>query len=228
MNTRRGVSCLLLLSALTLACKKRETAMSNDQDRPQSFPTAEEAVNKAKADLLTVLRSAKGVNLGVDSAALERAQPAKAVSRVELDFAKLLAADSSADMGSLVKEERNSVVPLVADDQVATIVEVSRDAAGWRVIGLAGRDIAADLSAVRRAAGDSGQADITLYEVPNLQARVYGVKRDGKETLYVDYRDRFTVKQGVSAAALIPVLKAEAIAFQRQYGDSLKEHRLVR
>ena len=228
MPTRSGVNCLLLLSAIVMGCKKRDTSMMNEGSQPQHFPTAEQAVAKAKADLLAVLRSGRDVNLGVDTSTLERAKPAKAVRRVELDFAKLLVADSTADLGSLVKEERNSVVPLVADDQVATIVEVNHTAEGWRVIGLAGKDIATDLNAVLKGAGGAGQVETTLYEVPNLQARVYGVRREGTESLYVDYRDRFTIGRAVTAAQLVPVLKADALEFEKQYGDSLKSQRLVR
>jgi hypothetical protein len=57
---------------------------------------------------------------------------------------------------------------------------------------------------------------------------VYGVKRGDAEVLYTDYEGRFSLREGVSAAVLVPVLKAGAIEFQRVYGDSLKRGPLLR
>jgi hypothetical protein len=202
--------------------------MTDGQDQPQHFASPEEAVRKAKQDFVSILSANKELNLNVDSATLERSQPGRPVRRVELDFEKLLAADSTTSFDALVKSEKNTVVPLVVGDKVVTIVEVSRDDEGWKVIGLAGRDIAGDLEVLRQAAGDSTQHDVTLYEVPNLQARVYGVKREGREILFTNYGDRFSIRQGVPAAALTPILKADAVEFQRQYGDTLKRQPLVR
>ncbi len=116
----------------------------------------------------------------------------------------------------------------VSAEAVATIVEVSRDDQGWRVVGLAGKDVADDLTVVRRTTGDTEPYAITLYEIPNLQARVYGVRKNGSETLFTTYRNRFSLGKGVTAAVLIPVLKADALEFRRQYGDTLKQKRLVR
>jgi hypothetical protein len=224
----RSASWLLLLSVSATDCAKRDQRMPSDQDQPQHFPAPDEAVQKAKQDFAAVLSSNKQLDLGVDSATLARSQPGKPVKRVELDFEKLLAADTSAGFDALVKSERNTVVPLVADDRVVTIVEVNRDEQGWKVIGLAGKDIADDLTTVRTAFPDAVQSDITLYEVPNLQARVYGVKRNGTETLFTSYGNRFSLRKGVSPAMLTAVLKSDAIAFQQKYGEALKKQRLVR
>jgi hypothetical protein len=106
-----------------------------------------------------------------------------------------------------------------------TIVEIAR---GWRVVGLAGRDIADALNIALEVVGDSNPHQVTLYEVPNLQTRVCGVGRGDREFLFTDYAGRFSPRQGVSAATLIPALKASAIELQRQCGDSLRRGRLVR
>ena len=202
--------------------------MPRDRDNlPQHFASQEESVRKAMADFLEVLRSGADVQMGVDVATLERAQPGPAVRRVDLDFARLLAADTATSFDQLVAGERNLVVPLMADGRVATIVEIVRDEAGWRVVGLAGQDIASDLSAVLGVAADTA-ARVTLYEVPNLQARVYGVQTAAGERLFTDYQGRFSVRQGVDAATLLPVLRADAQTFERTYGDSLRTGRLLR
>ena len=81
---------------------------------------------------------------------------------------------------------------------------------------------------MHHAVGDSVPQQVSLYEVTNLQTRVFGVKRGNVEMLFTDYAGRFSLREGVSAAVLIPALKAGAIEFQQQYGDSLKSGRLLR
>jgi hypothetical protein len=228
MSTLLRVFFLLLLSGFSTACLNRGESVAMNQDQPQRFPTLEDAVRKARQDLASILGSNKELRLGVDSTTLARSQAGAPLRRVELDFGKLLAVDSATTFDALVKSELTIIVPLVTAEGVATIVEVSRDDQGWKVIGLAGKDLADDLTIVRRSAGDSAPYGITLYEVPNLQAKVYGVKRNGSEVLFTRYRNRFSLDNGVTATVLIPVLKADALEFQQQYGDTLKQKRLVR
>ncbi len=229
MRTPLGACCcLVLLSASAAGCQNQRGGMQRDQDQPQHFGTQDEAVRKAKADFLEVLRSGADLDLGVDAATLERAQPGPSVRRVDLDFARLLTADTAAGLAALVASERDIVVPFLVDGDVVTIAEVVQGDEGWRVVGLAGRDIASDLRVVLRTSPDTAAGQITLYEVPNLQARVYGVTREGREVLYTDYQGRFSIRQGVDAATLLPVLRVDAIEFQRVYGDSLRAGRLLR
>jgi hypothetical protein len=228
MRTLFKACSLVLLSVLTMACNRREEDMPGDQGQPQYYTTADETVKNAKAAFLAALQYNKDINLGVDSATVARSTPGTPVRRVELDFAKLLTADPAAGFDALVKSEKSTVVPLLSGDSVVTIVEVRREDRGWKLVGLAGKDIADDLSAVLRAVGNTPQSQTTLYDVPNLQTKVYGVKSAGGETLFANYKDRFDIRKGVSAAALIPVLKADAVAFQSKYGEALKNQRLVR
>jgi hypothetical protein len=228
MSILLRLSSLLLLSAFNAACPNRSESTAMDQDQPQHFPTLEDAVRKARQDLAGVLDSNPELRLGVDSATLARSQPGPPLRRVELDFERLLAAESTTPFDSLVKGELAVVVPLLTGDRVATVVEASRDDQGWKVVGLAGKSLADDLTIVRRAVGDTEPYGVTLYEIPNLPAQVYGVKRNGSEVLFTNYRDRFSLGKGVAGAVLIPVLKADALEFQREYGDSLRQNRLVR
>jgi hypothetical protein len=196
-------------------------------DQPQYFPTPGEAVNRAREDLISFLRSKPDVNLGVNEATLARSQPGAAIPRVVVDFQKLLAADSTRPLEELVASQQTTVVPLLADNSIVTVVEVGQDPSGWRVAGLGGKDIADDLARVAIAAGPGPHA-ITLYEVPNLPARIYAVKRSGSEDLFTNYRGKFSLQKAVTTTTLIPVLKADAIQFQRTYGEALKKQRLVR
>ena len=229
MNALRGLRCCLLaLTIAPAACSRtRIPEMDGNHNQPQYFATSQEVVAKARHDLLEVLRVRRDLNLGVDSATLSRSQPAPPIRRVDLSFERLLGAAPSDSFGALVQADRTTVVPLVAGNRVVTIVEVVHEPRGWRVSGLAGRDIADDLTTVRRASGDSATVT-TLYEVPNLQARVYGVGTGPAERLYTSYGGRFNLRQGLTSEVLIPALRADAIEFQRRFGDSLKTHRLVR
>ena len=220
--------CLLLLSAASMGCKNQEEDMGSDQDEPQYFPTAEEAVKRAKEDLLVVLRASPDLRLGVDQASLVRAQPGAAAPRFEVDFSKLLTQQSAVTLDSLVLSQRTTVVPLVDKDSVLTVVEVAQEQKGWRVSGLGGKDLADEFQTVRRTIGPTGAEAISIYEVPNLQARIYRVRRNGTESLFTNYTNRFTLSRSTTAAALIPVLRADAQEFQRKYGEALKKQRLVR
>src|SRR5215210_1551204 len=217
MRTLLSVYYFTVLASAAGACQNRGEGMSQEE-QPQYVPTAGEAIARAKADLAGFLRSTPDVNLGVSEATLARSQAGAAIPRMEVDFQKLLTADSTRPLGELAASQRTSVIPLLAGDSVVTVVEIRQDSQGWRVAGLGGKDIAGDLAQVSRAAGP-GQHDITLYEVPNLPARVYSVKRAKSEILYTDYRGKFSLPKGVPTTALKPVPKADAIEFQRTYGE---------
>jgi hypothetical protein len=219
---------LVLLSVLTMACKKRDEGMASDQDQPQHYATPEETVSKAKQAFISALQYNKELNLGIDSAAVARSTPGAPIRRVEVNFAKLLVADPAAGFDALAQGQRSTVVPLVTGDTVVTIVELSRDDQGWRVIGLAGKDIADDLSAILRAPGGIPPAEITLYDIPNLQTKVYRAKRSGGDVYFTSYENRFDIRKGVTAPVVITALKAGAVEFQAKYGEALKNQRLVR
>ena len=218
-------SCFTFVMLWTIACNDQQRPMDNNQ--PQTFNTPEEAIKKAKEDLLAVLRANKEINVGVDVATLEKAQPGPNVRQVVLNFDQLLTADSAADFSKFIKEDKSTVVPMIADNKVVTIVEVVKDDKGWKVTSLAAKDVADDLSAIHTAIGDTAQQAITIYEVPNLRTRVYGVRRNNTELFYTNYGNRFNIREGVQASQLLPVLKADAIEFQRKYGDLLKKEKLL-
>ncbi len=201
--------------------------MDGERDQPRYFAAPEEAVAKARQDFIEVLRADVGLNLGVDLATLERSTPGAAVRRVDVDFERLLTADPGDSLGVLVQADRNTVVPLMADGRVATIVEILGTEEGWRVVGFAGSDLAAELTAVLRAVPEAADLDVTLYEIPNLQTRVYGVRTAEAERLFTDYQD-FSIEQSVSADVLIPALRTDAVDFQRRFGDTLREQQLLR
>jgi hypothetical protein len=192
----------------------------------QIFASAEEAASKARADLLVVLRGEAKLSAGVDAASVERSQPGQPIERYDVSFEKLLEAEPTAGLDSLVAEGKDTVVPLVADGNVVTIVQVRRDPAGWRVVGLTGKEIADDLATLRTVVGDP-DASITIYEVPNLDARIYRVKQTESDRPFTRYGGR-SLREPMATDALVAVLKQDAIAFQAEYGERLKKGPLVK
>lgn len=219
----KAIICVAInLLILGASCQNRQSNQGPDSQNPQVFTTSEEAVQKARRDLTTLLRN-QALNIGVDAATVERAQPGRAVRQVMLDFDKLRQSAAAAPLNTVVKAERNALTPLRADNRIVTMVEVRRRGTGWSVAALGNQSATNDINAI--AGADS--ATITLYEEPNLNIRVYGVRAaNGTEQYYTNYKT-FTLRQAVPLERLLQVLRADAQTFQRTYGDQLKKRRLV-
>jgi hypothetical protein len=207
------------------ACEKQQA--KTKATGPTFFSTPEEAANKAKSDLLSILRSRKNVDLGVDEAAVEKSQPARLIKHYQITFEQLLTADSAATFGNLAQNEMATVAPFVSDNTVVTIAEVAKDDKGWRVTSLVDQGVSNDLNALRTVPGETSQDEITMYDLPHSAVKVYGIKKDNSEMFYSDYPG-FNVREGVSAERLLSVVKGDAAEFQRKYGTALKEQKVVR
>ena len=190
------------------------------------FSTPQEAAKKAKNDLLTVLRSRKDVALGLEQQTIEKSQPAVPMLQYQITFDDLAGADSF--MG-LRRNALSTVVPLVADGTVATVVGVAKDEAGWKVASVADKSLASEVNVVRKAAGP--RAQIVIYDLPHSGEKVYAAMQPatggGGITLYTNYTG-FNLREPVPAERLLAVLKQDAAEFQRKYGDELKRQRVVR
>jgi len=190
------------------------------------FSTPQEAADKAKNDLLTVLRSRKDIALGLEQQAIEKSQPAAPVKQYQITFEDLASADS---FTALRKNNLAIVVPLVADGAVATVVELAKDEAGWKIASVADKSLASELQVVRKAAG--AQAEIVIYDLPHSGEKVYAAMQPatggGGSALYTNYTG-FNLREPVPAERLLPVLKQDAAEFQRKYGDELKRQKVVR
>ena len=190
------------------------------------FSAPQEAANKAKNDLLTLLRSRQDIALGLEQQTIEKSQPAAPVKHYQITFEDLAAADSFI---ALRRNEMGAVVPLVADGTVATVVGVSKDEAGWKIASLADKSLSSELDVVRKAVGP--QAEIVIYDLPHSGEKVYAAMQPatggGVSVLYTNYTG-FNLREPVAAERLLPVLKQDAAEFQRKYGEELKRQRVVR
>jgi hypothetical protein len=216
---------ILIYFGLTMAvlcsmgCKK-------EAKQPPFFSTPQEAANKAKNDLLTVLRSRKEIALGLEQQTIEKSQPSTPIRQYQITFEDLAAGDSFI---ALRRNEMATVVPLVADGTVATVVGVAKDEAGWKIAFLADKSLSSELDVVRRAAGP--QVEIAIYDLPHSGEKIYGAMQPatggGGTVLYTNYTG-FNLREPVPAERLLPVLKQDAAEFQRTYGEELKRQRVVR
>lgn len=211
-----GLTMAVLFS---MGCKK-------EGEQRSYFSTPQEAANKAKNDLLTVLRSRKDIAFGLEEQTIEKSQPAGLIRQFQITFEDLASADS---FTALRQNELTTIVPLVADGAITTVVGLAKSEAGWRVASLADKSLASELDVVRKAVGPATQ--IVIYNLPHSGEKVYAAMQPataGAGTmLYTNYRG-FNLREPAPAERLLPVLKQEAAEFQRKYGDELKRQRLVR
>ncbi len=194
--------------------------------RPTFFATPQEAANKGKNDLLTVLRSKKDIALALEVQTIEKSQPAPPLKQYQVTFEDLASADS---FMALRRNELATVVPLVADGTVATVVTVAKGETGWKVVSLADKSLSGEVDVVRKAVGP--QAEIVIYDLPHSGEKVYAAMQPatggGGTLLYTNYTG-FNLREPVPAERLLPVLKQDAAEFQRKYGEELKRQRVVR
>jgi hypothetical protein len=216
---------ILIYLGLTMAvlcsmdCKK-------EGKQPTFFATPQEAANKAKNDLLTVLRSRKEIELGLEQQTIEKSQPAAPLKQYQITFEDLAAADS---FTALQRNELAMIVPLVADGTVATVVGVAKGEAGWKVASVADKSLSSEVDVVRKAVGP--QAEIVIYDLPHSGEKVYAAMQPatggGGTVLYTNYTG-FNLREPVPAERLLPVLKQDGAEFQRKYGEELKHQKVVR
>jgi hypothetical protein len=219
MRSTRIYAALAAVMICSTGCKK-------ESERPTYFSTPQEAANKAKSDLLAVLRSNKELTLGLQEQTIENSQPATPIKQYQITFENLSSADS---FTALQQNELATVVPLMANDTVATVVEVAKDETGWKAASLADKGLSNELDVVRKTAGS--QAQIVVYDLPHSGSKVYGVTQSGAgeaaAMFYTNYPG-FNLREAAPADSLLAVLKQDAAEFQRKYGEELKSRKLVR
>ena len=224
---------ILLPATLIFAlsgCEPKEQQMAAGNNKPPSFATVEEAANDAKTDLLTVLRTQKNINLGLDEAAVEKSQPTKPIKHYQITFDELVSADAT--IFTKARNEIATVVPLVADSKVVTVAGVGKDAEGWRVASVADKGISEDLNLLWRVSQDAAQGSVTIYDLPHSSVRIYAVTKVGGSiespnvTFYTNYPG-FNMQEGVEAQRLLPPLQRDAAEFQRKYGEAVTNQEVV-
>ncbi|SFV31513.1 hypothetical protein SAMN05660895_1096 [Thermoflavifilum thermophilum] len=233
---------LCLLPVLSACNPSSSPASEPGQQTPDTsspgFSSPQEAAAQGQKDLLAILRMHSGDTYGItDTTLLAKAVPGNPVMHYVLDFQRLLQIDSANSLSDFPKEEANTIVPLVTDGQLVTIVELSHQDQQWKVAALAGKALTDDLQVIYqimpRYAGIGQGAQIQLIEVPNLQAKLFVVRANPQgerlgpqEWVFARYAG-FSLREPVPVSTLMSVLHRDAVQFQREYGEQLKKQKLT-
>ena len=211
-------------------CEPKGQSTSAQDNKTSSFSTAEEAANDAKSDLLTVLRTQKNINLGLDEAAVEKSQPGKPIKHYQITFDELASADAT--IFTKARNEIAAVVPLVADNKIVTVAGVGKDAEGWRVASVVDKGISDDLNLLWRVSQDASQGSVTIYDLPHSSVRIYAVTKasgsiEPPNVIFYTNYPGFNMQEGVEAQRLLPPLQRDAAEFQRKYGEAVNNQEVV-
>lgn len=217
---------LLLLPFFLQCCQNHNGGDNGNQgtEHENQYSSPEAAVQQAKSDLTNLLKQGK-YNFNLDAATVERSQPGKSAEVYEVDFNKLIA-EGTDSLAALAKPSQKLQTPLVDNGRVVTTVAVSKAKDGWRLSELTNAELTRDLNEISRQMPPDSTA-VEIYEVPNLNATLFAVKRDGRTVIFTRYAGQ-SLQQPVSAAEILRKLRADAIIFQRTYGEELKKQRLVK
>ena len=220
-------SVILLLSVIFVfySCSNQEGEEEGEMNEQKIFTTPEEAVAKAKSDLIQVLETNKDLDLGIDVAKLRNAEAVRLVQYAEVDFEKILSTDTVRSLSEITFPPKSMIAPFVLENNVVGVAEVGKVRDGWKVVGLGNRPITEYLNATRVTFNNN--AAVTIYEVPNLQIFIYGVKKDASETYYLNFGD-FTFKDSTALGAFYPAVRESSIRFHKEFGDRLKKEKLVK
>ncbi|HET6227690.1 MAG TPA: hypothetical protein VFF27_15515 [Bacteroidia bacterium] len=219
---------LMIMMIITIiSCNRKKDDSSNSGDDTAYFKTQAEAVVRGKNDLISILRSNSGFQIAISQDLLQKAQPGITVRHLEVDFDQLLKQDQTNDLNQLKNNAKSNINTLMVENNVLTVIQTANSDKGWTVTGLADASLSNELSEILSAQSNSKIEEITLFEIPNLQAFVYQVKTPDGERYFTSYNG-FSLKEGLSVDQLYPLLHSDALVLERTYGDELKLKKLVK
>ncbi len=217
------ITIALLAAAASCTDMKGENNGTDGGDsKPKQFTSATEAAVAAKEDMLA---AAETVDFGIDKGKLKSAEPGAPVYKYEIDWEALLKADTGATPETVSGREALTLVPLISNGEVITVISLRDENGSYGIGGLGDKQISSELDMVRRANPTGMQGEVSIYEVPNLQATIYAVK--GSELYYTSYNNN-SIRQGLTAKELVDNLRMDAQRFEKQYREQLRKGKLVR
>lgn len=210
-----------------VSCSRKDHDSNNSNDDTAYFKTQSEAVIRGKNDLISVLRSTSAFQIAVNPELLQKSQPGISIKHLEVDFDQLLKQDGLNNLSALRNSPKSDINTLMVDNNLLTVVQTTHSPKGWTVTGLADSGLSNELSEILSAQSNSKINEVTLFEIPNLQAFIYRVKTAEGESYFTNYNG-FSLKESVSIEQLYPLLHNDALVLERTYGDELKSKKLVK
>lgn len=197
--------------------------MANAQDNNGSM---QQAIDKAKSDLLEILNTGKDFNFGVDATQLRDARSSSPIAYHKVDFQKLLTHEVDSlnmSIDPLLLKSEKSVVAFVNGNNVVATVTISTNKEGQYTAGeLLNQQYTSELNMLPTAIKQRSFNGISIIEVRNLRATIYQI--DGK--MYTSYKGR-SLRQEQDPMLFIEALNTDARDFQDRYGEILKKQKLV-
>jgi len=220
----------IILSAVLMfsSCGKGSETDKNVQNKPKTFGSLDEASKNAKSDLLEVLNKNKDIKLNIDAKELEQSNPETPVKQYLVDFNRFVSQkDTVRGLKEISNDEGISIVPFVTGKKVVATASINKVKEGFTIGGLFNNKITSDINRVRQLV-QSPKAEISYFEVPNIDAHVYMVVSDSVTRVFADYGTAFTIEKETRLAELMSVLKKDAVEFERKFGKDVKEKKLVK
>ncbi|XZF12648.1 hypothetical protein ACTHGU_12735 [Chitinophagaceae bacterium MMS25-I14] len=220
------ISACILLACISCSNMKN----GNDQNgggsgEPKTYGTAAEAAAAAKNDMISALD--QKVDLGVTKEQLQASAPGTPVMQYNVNWDDLLKADSSTDLEKIATSRNTSIVPFVANNEVVTIAGLNNENQKFKVSMLGNKHLSTELDMVSKAVSGMQGSNIVILEIPNLPATIYKASMPTGGSMYFTSYNNNSLRQGMSAATIIPMLRTEAEGFQRRFGDQLKKGNLA-
>ena len=218
-------SAFLLLSIIFIFSSCQSQGGEGEMNEQKIYKTPEDAAVNAKSDLIQVLETNKDIDLGIDVAKLRKAELVRLAKYQEVDFEKILTTESVQSLSEISFPQKSMVAPFILDDKVIGVAEVNEVSDGWKVAGLGNKPITDDINTTR--VNLNNDLEVIIYEVPNLQIYIYGVRKGTVETYYLNFDD-FTLKDSTDLKTFYPVVRESSIRFQKKFGEQLKKEKLVK
>lgn len=227
MKYIQSIIAILMLTVM-VACndtngKGQDGNATNEP--PKKYTSAAEAANAAKQDMLAAIENK--VAFGIDAEKLRAANPGAPLMRYNLQWNALLKADSSANFGTMAESNPATIVPLINNNEIITVIGIKEDNGSYGIGSLGDKQISTELNTVAMATGKMTE-NIKIYELPNLNATIYEVTLDSAKNMYFTSYNNNSIRQGMEAARLLPMLRADAEVFEKTFGEQLKKGKLVR
>ena len=192
------------------------------------YERPDEAIQKAKSDLMEILKKGEQFKFKLSSDQLEKSQAMANLKYYQVDFDALLENEDIGSMRELKPGLKYYVAPLGMQGNIVTLVEINNFKQGWGVVGMMNNSIGDELQQLPREFRMEKLKSLTIYEVPNINAMLYVFNDGDKEMVFTNYSDRFSMKQAMPIDEVFKVIKPDAEWFMRQHGEKLKEGKLVK
>ena len=206
------INILIMTGIMLSACSQKKTKMNEPTDTNTVFPSMEEAVNKGKRDFAELLRNKGFEQADLNPESLEKASSGVALEIFQVNFDRLMGADSLPTWAQIAGDKEQSAIPLMEGGRTLTTFEVAQNEKGWTVVGLNNNNYVRGIRSVQDVL-NGNYSKIALYEVPNIRAKIFVANTPDGDVYFADYPGRYSLGDPIPADELFKVLKRDALEF---------------